>query len=75
MFDNVTAIFSANPVITRTATYLYACVEWVEDAFKGRELLHEIYSRLLNPTSISLAPSTPGRYEYSAAVLRPASSV
>jgi O-acetylhomoserine (thiol)-lyase len=55
LFDNVTAIFSANPVITRTATYLYACVEWVEDAFKGRELLHEIYSRLLNPTSISLA--------------------
>ena len=43
------------PVITRTATYLYACVEWVEDAFKGKELLHEIYSRLLNPTSVSLA--------------------
>ena len=29
--------------------------EWVEDAFKGREPLLEIYSRLLNPTSISLA--------------------
>lgn len=55
IFDNVTAIFSATPVIARTATYLYACVEWVEDAFKGRELLHEIYSRLLNPTSVSLA--------------------
>ncbi|MGH6907626.1 MAG: aminotransferase class I/II-fold pyridoxal phosphate-dependent enzyme, partial [Aestuariivirga sp.] len=55
IFDNVTAIFSATPVIARTATYLYACVEWVEDAFKGKELLHEIYSRLLNPTSISLA--------------------
>ena len=55
IFDNVTAIFSANPVITRTATYLYACTEWVEDAFKGKEMLHEIYSRLLNPTSISLA--------------------
>ena len=55
IFDNVTAIFSATPVITRTATYLYACMEWVEDAFKGREPLHEIYSRLLNPTSISLA--------------------
>ena len=55
IFDNVTAIFSATPVITRTATYLYACVEWVEDAFKGKELLHEIYSRLLNPTSVSLA--------------------
>jgi cystathionine beta-lyase/cystathionine gamma-synthase len=27
----------------------------VEDAFHGREPLHEIYSRLLNPTSISLA--------------------
>jgi cystathionine beta-lyase/cystathionine gamma-synthase len=55
IFDNVTAIFSATPVITRTATYLYACMEWVEDAFKGREPLLEIYSRLLNPTSISLA--------------------
>ncbi len=55
VFDNVTAIFSANPVIVRTATYIYACTEWVDDAFHGRELLHEIYSRLLNPTSISLA--------------------
>lgn len=55
VFDNVTAIFSANPVIVRTATYIYACTEWVDDAFQGRELLHEIYSRLLNPTSISLA--------------------
>ena len=55
LFDNVTAIFSASPVITRTATYLYACTEWVEDAFRGQELLHEIYSRLLNPTSVSLA--------------------
>ena len=55
IFDNVTAIFSATPVISRTATYLYACIEWVEDAFKGKELLLEIYSRLLNPTSISLA--------------------
>jgi cystathionine beta-lyase/cystathionine gamma-synthase len=55
IFDNVTAIFSATPVITRTATYLYASVEWAEEAFKGKELLHEIYSRLLNPTSISLA--------------------
>ncbi|GEM77301.1 trans-sulfuration enzyme family protein [Vibrio sagamiensis] len=55
IFDNVAAIFSASPVITRTATYLFACTEWVEDAFKGREPLHEIYSRLLNPTSISLA--------------------
>lgn len=55
VFDNVTAIFSASPVITRTATYLFACTEWVQDAFKGREPLHEIYSRLLNPTSISLA--------------------
>jgi O-acetylhomoserine (thiol)-lyase len=55
LFDNVSAIFSATPVITRTATYLYACTEWVEDAFRGRELLHQVYSRLLNPTSISLA--------------------
>ncbi len=55
IFDNVTALFSATPVITRTATYLFACTEWVEDAFNGREPLHEIYSRLLNPTAISLA--------------------
>lgn len=55
IFDNVTALFSANPVIVRTATYIYACTEWVNDAFEGREMLHEIYSRLLNPTSISLA--------------------
>jgi O-acetylhomoserine/O-acetylserine sulfhydrylase-like pyridoxal-dependent enzyme len=55
VFDNVTALFSATPVITRTATYIYACAEWIEDAFKGEELMLEIYSRLLNPTSVSLA--------------------
>lgn len=55
VFDNVTAIFSATPVIARTATYVYACAEWIEDAFQGKELLLEIYSRLLNPTSVSLA--------------------
>ena len=55
VFDNVTAIFAATPVIARTATYIYACAEWIEDAFQGKELLLEIYSRLLNPTSISLA--------------------
>ena len=55
VFDNIAAIFSASPVITRTATYLFACTEWVEDACNGREPLHDIYSRLLNPTSISLA--------------------
>jgi len=55
IFDNVTAIFSATPVITRTATYLYACTEWIDDAFQGKETLLEVYSRLLNPTSISLA--------------------
>ena len=55
LFDNVAAIFSATPVITRTATYLFACTEWVEDAFCGREPLHDIYSRLMNPTSVSLA--------------------
>jgi O-acetylhomoserine/O-acetylserine sulfhydrylase-like pyridoxal-dependent enzyme len=55
LFDNVTAIFSATPVITRTATYLYACTEWIDDAFQGKELLHDIYSRLMNPTSVSLA--------------------
>ena len=55
LFDNVTAIFSATPVIARTATYLYACTEWIDDAFQGREPLLEVYSRLLNPTAISLA--------------------
>jgi O-acetylhomoserine/O-acetylserine sulfhydrylase-like pyridoxal-dependent enzyme len=55
IFDNVTALFSAKPVITRTATYIYACAEWVDDAFQGKELLHEVYSRLLNPTNVSLA--------------------
>src|SRR5262249_11295611 len=55
VFDNVTAIFAATPVIARTATYLYACTEWIDDAFQGREPLLEVYSRLLNPTSISLA--------------------
>lgn len=55
LFDNVTAIFSATPVITRTATYVYACADWVAEAFQGREFLEQIYSRLLNPTSLSLA--------------------
>lgn len=55
IFDNVTAIFASRPVIARTATYIYACAEWVDDAFQGKELLHEIYSRLLNPTSVTLA--------------------
>ncbi len=55
IFDNVTAIFSATPTIARTATYIYACAEWIEDAFKGKELMLEIYSRLLNPTSLALA--------------------
>ncbi len=55
VFDNVTAIFSSTPVIARTATYLYACTEWIDDAFQGREPLLEVYSRLLNPTSTSLA--------------------
>lgn len=55
VFDNVTALFSANPVIARTATYIYACAEWIADAFEGKELLLEIYSRLLNPTAVALA--------------------
>ncbi|GAB5381483.1 MAG: hypothetical protein Alis3KO_33970 [Aliiglaciecola sp.] len=55
LFDNVTALFSATPVIVRTATYVYACTEWVDDAFQGKEFTHQIYSRLLNPTNISLA--------------------
>lgn len=55
VFDNVTAIFSATPIIARTATYIYACAEWIEDAFRGKDFMLEIYSRLLNPTSICLA--------------------
>jgi O-acetylhomoserine (thiol)-lyase len=55
IFDNVTAIFSSTPVIARTATYLYACTEWIDLAFQGKEMLLEVYSRLLNPTSITLA--------------------
>jgi O-acetylhomoserine/O-acetylserine sulfhydrylase-like pyridoxal-dependent enzyme len=55
IFDNVTALFSSKPVITRTATYIYACAEWIDDAFQGKELLLEVYSRLLNPTNVSLA--------------------
>jgi O-acetylhomoserine (thiol)-lyase len=55
IFDNVTAIFASTPVIARTATYLYACTEWIDEAFQGREPLLEVYSRLLNPTSITLA--------------------
>src|SRR5436853_3007260 len=55
LFDNVSAIFSATPVIARTATYVFACAEWVADAFQGKEFLEQIYSRLLNPTSLSLA--------------------
>jgi O-acetylhomoserine/O-acetylserine sulfhydrylase-like pyridoxal-dependent enzyme len=55
IFDNVTALFSAKPLITRTATYIYACAEWVDDAFQGKELMLEVYSRLLNPTNVSLA--------------------
>lgn len=55
LFDNVTALFSATPVVVRTATYVYACTEWVDDAFQGKEFTHQIYTRLLNPTNISLA--------------------
>lgn len=55
VFDNISAIFSATPVVVRTATYIYACTEWVDDAFHGKEPTHQIYSRLLNPTAISLA--------------------
>lgn len=55
LFANVGALFSATPAVIKTATYLYACTEWVEDAFKGQESSHPIYSRLLNPTSIALA--------------------
>lgn len=55
IFDNVPALFSAKPVITRTATYIYACSEWIADGFLGKELSHQVYSRFLNPTNIALA--------------------
>ncbi|MCH9691898.1 MAG: aminotransferase class I/II-fold pyridoxal phosphate-dependent enzyme [Gammaproteobacteria bacterium] len=55
LLDNIPAVFSATPVIARTATYIYACTEWIDDAFQGREPSHDIYSRLMNPTSIALA--------------------
>jgi len=55
LVDNVAALFSATPVITRTATYTFACADWIADAFEGREFMLPVYSRLLNPTSISLA--------------------
>lgn len=55
LFDNVPALFSATPAVVKTATYVYACTEWVEEAFEGKEATHQIYSRLMNPTNISLA--------------------
>ncbi|PRO71538.1 Cys/Met metabolism pyridoxal-phosphate-dependent enzyme [Alteromonas alba] len=55
IFDNVPALFSATPAVVKTATYVYACTEWIEDAFEGKESTHQIYSRLMNPTNISLA--------------------
>ncbi|MSQ97898.1 MAG: Cys/Met metabolism pyridoxal-phosphate-dependent enzyme [Xanthomonadales bacterium] len=55
IIDNITALFSATPVIARTATYTFACADWIADAFEGREFMLPVYSRLLNPTSIALA--------------------
>ncbi|MGH8034285.1 MAG: PLP-dependent transferase, partial [Lysobacterales bacterium] len=55
LVDNVSALFSATPVIARTATYTFACADWIADAFEGREFMLPVYSRLLNPTSITLA--------------------
>ncbi|MCH6579052.1 MAG: PLP-dependent transferase [Nitrospinae bacterium] len=55
MIDNIPAIFSSQPVIVKTATYIYSCIDWIRDSFQGKEFLQSIYSRLLNPTSISLA--------------------
>ncbi|WP_237055528.1 trans-sulfuration enzyme family protein [Microbulbifer sediminum] len=60
LFDNIPAVFAATPVIARTATYIYACTEWIGDAFRGREPSHDIYSRLLNPTAIALANAMVG---------------
>ncbi|WP_323027966.1 trans-sulfuration enzyme family protein [Gelidibacter japonicus] len=53
--NNIAALFSATPVIARTSTYDYSCTEWVDDAFNGKESIHHIYSRLLNPTSMALS--------------------
>ena len=50
VFDNVTALFSATPVITRTATYVYACADWIADAFCGKELMPVSYTHLTLPT-------------------------
>ncbi|WP_018690980.1 trans-sulfuration enzyme family protein [Algicola sagamiensis] len=55
IMGNVPALFSASPVITKTATYTFASTEWIADAFSGKESTHHVYSRLMNPTSISLA--------------------
>ncbi len=55
LFNNVAALFSATPVIARTSTYDYSCTEWIDDAFNGKESIHHIYSRLLNPTSMALS--------------------
>src|SRR5437762_1450906 len=55
--ESLAGCTSAAPtsVIARTAAYVYACAEWVADAFEGKEFLEQVYSRLLNPTSLSLA--------------------
>jgi hypothetical protein len=52
IFDNVTAIFSATPS-SPDATYLYACTEWVEDAFGARAAARDLLATA-EPTSISL---------------------
>ncbi|CAL2085362.1 PLP-dependent transferase [Tenacibaculum sp. 190524A02b] len=54
LFNNIAALFSATPVIARTSTYDYSCTEWIDDAFNGKESIHHIYSRSLNPTSMAL---------------------
>ena len=54
LFNNIAALFSATPVIARTSTYDYSCTEWIDDAFNGKESIHHIYSRSLNPTSLAL---------------------
>lgn len=54
LFNNIAALFSATPIIARTSTYDYSCTEWIDDAFNGKESIHHIYSRSLNPTSMAL---------------------
>ena len=73
IFDNVTALFSATPVIARTATYIYACAEWVEDALRqagidpttirialGDEDSRDLIVHFIEASRLTLDPAHPG---------------